>query len=461
MDEELRILIIEDLPTDAELCEWEIKKALSGSRFMCVETREDFLVALETFQPAIIISDYMLPRFDGMTALKLAQENVPETPFIILTGSMNEETAVLCMKAGAWDYVIKEHIKRLGPAVLSALQQKQAHLERRTAEEALLESESLFRKLFEDHAAVKLILDPDTGNIHDANHAAAAFYGWPREQLKRMKIQEINTLPSEAVKKELAKVLAEKKVRFEFRHRRADGSIRDVEVFSSKIEANKRILLHSIIQDITERKQAEKHLEESLERLRKAVGTTVQVMVSAIEIRDPYTAGHQFRSADLARAIATEMGLPQEITDGIRMAGSIHDIGKLSIPSEILSKPSKLTDIEYLIVKQHCRNGYEILKDVESPWPLAEVVYQHHERMDGSGYPRNLKGDDILMEARIMAVADVIEAMVSHRPYRSALGMDKTLEEIEKNKGSLYDPAVADACLRLFREKAYRLPVQS
>jgi putative nucleotidyltransferase with HDIG domain len=180
-------------------------------------------------------------------------------------------------------------------------------------------------------------------------------------------------------------------------------------------------------------------------------------MVSAVEMRDPYTAGHQIRTADLARAIATEMGLPKDKIDGIRMAGSIHDIGKISIPAEILTKPTKLTDIEFSLIKEHSRNGYEMLKDVESPWPLAQIVYQHHERMNGSGYPRNLKGDEILMESRILAVADIVEAMASYRPYRAALGIEAALEEIEKNKGVFYDDAVADACLRLFREKGYQL----
>jgi putative nucleotidyltransferase with HDIG domain len=175
-----------------------------------------------------------------------------------------------------------------------------------------------------------------------------------------------------------------------------------------------------------------------------------------VETRDPYTAGHQLRSADLARAIATEMGLPSENIEGIRIAGSIHDIGKLSIPAEILSKPTKLSEIEFALIKEHAHKGYEMLKDVESPWPLAEIVYQHHERMDGSGYPRNLKGEEICMEARILTVVDVVEAMASHRPYRPALGIDKALEEIEKNSGIIYDKTVADACLKLFKEKGYR-----
>ncbi len=224
-----------------------------------------------------------------------------------------------------------------------------------------------------------------------------------------------------------------------------------------KNDAGKIVKVQGAFQDITERKRVDEKLRQTLESLRKAVGTTIQVMVSAVEARDPYTAGHQARSADLARAIAIEMGLPQEKIEGLRMAGAIHDIGKISIPAELLSKPTKLTNVEFSLIKEHARIGYEMLKDVESPWPMAEIVYQHHERMDGSGYPRNLKGNEIIMEARILAVADVVEAMASHRPYRPTLGIEPSLEEIEKNKGFLYDDAVADACLRLFREKGFKL----
>ena len=209
--------------------------------------------------------------------------------------------------------------------------------------------------------------------------------------------------------------------------------------------------------DITERKQAEKELQHTLDSLKRAINTTIQVMVTAVETRDPYTAGHQNRSANLARAIATEMGLSQDKIDGISMAGSIHDIGKLSIPAEILSKPTNLTEIEFPLIKEHAKKGFEMLKDVESPWPLAEIVYQHHERMDGSGYPRHLKGEEILIEARILAVADVVESMASHRPYRPALGLKAALEEVENNKGTLYDANAVDACLRLFRGKGFQL----
>lgn len=215
--------------------------------------------------------------------------------------------------------------------------------------------------------------------------------------------------------------------------------------------------LLGISEDITDRKAVERELLRTVGSLKKAVATTIQVMVSAVEARDPYTAGHQIRSADLACAIAAEMGLPRDTIEGIRLAASIHDIGKMSIPAEILSKPTRLTAIEFSLIKEHAKRGYEILKTVESSWPLAEIAYQHHERIDGSGYPRNLKGDEILIEARILGVADVIESMASHRPYRPALGIQAALDEIAKNKGILYDPGVVEACLRLFKEKGYQL----
>jgi putative two-component system response regulator len=214
-------------------------------------------------------------------------------------------------------------------------------------------------------------------------------------------------------------------------------------------------LLTRAVRYAMERKRVEEKIQKTMEHLRKAVHTTIQILLMAIETKDPYTAGHQRRATDLARAIATDMGLPQNIIEGIRMAGAIHDIGKIPIPVEILSKPSKLSTTEYSLIKEHARHGYEILKDVESPWPLAEMAHQHHERMDGSGYPQGLKGGDILLEARILAVADVVEAMASFRPYRPAPGIDAALGEIEKNVGVLYERAAVEACLRLFRGKGF------
>ena len=203
-------------------------------------------------------------------------------------------------------------------------------------------------------------------------------------------------------------------------------------------------------------KRNEEKLEKTLKKLQKALNATIQAIALIVETRDAYTAGHQRRVAGLASAIAVEMGLSEEQIEATQMASVIHDLGKVSIPVEILSKPTRLSKIEFSLIKTHPQAGYDILKDIEFPCPVAQIILQHHERMDGSGYPKGLLGEDILLEARIMGVADVVEAMAFHRPYRPALGIEKALEEISKGKGILYDPGVADACLKLIKEKGFK-----
>lgn len=197
-------------------------------------------------------------------------------------------------------------------------------------------------------------------------------------------------------------------------------------------------------------------LDRNLEHIRKAMGGFIQTMSSTVETRDPYTAGHQRRVSDLARTIAQDMGLSTAQVDGVRMAGIIHDLGKIYIPAEILNRAGVLDEIEWSMIKKHPKVAWEILKNIDFPWPIAEIVHQHHERMNGKGYPAGLKGEAICLEARILAVADMVEAMSSHRPYRDALGVEKALEEINKHKGSLYDPKVVDICTELFRVKGYK-----
>jgi putative nucleotidyltransferase with HDIG domain len=209
-------------------------------------------------------------------------------------------------------------------------------------------------------------------------------------------------------------------------------------------------------QDIARRENAEAEVQSSLNKLRSAMGGVVQAMALTVERRDPYTAGHQRRVSDLARGVAAEMALTAHQIDGIRMAGLIHDLGKICVPAEILSKPGQLTEIEHTLIKDHPQVGYEILKEIEFPWPVAQIVLQHHERIDGSGYPVGLSGDDIIIEAKTLAVADVVEAMASHRPYRPTLGRDMALEEISQNRGVLYDPDVVDACMKLLQEKDFQ-----
>jgi PAS domain S-box-containing protein/putative nucleotidyltransferase with HDIG domain len=333
---------------------------------------------------------------------------------------------------------------------------------RKRAEEALRENEEKYRTILEDMDDVYFEVDIK-GNITFVNRSTSKMSGYSKEELIGMSFKKIS-VPDviELVMQYFGEIFQTGKTGkpFVWSLKKRNGEQGFFEIVASLIrdKQGQPVGFKGIGRDITERRQTEAKLQQTLDSLRKAVGATIQVLVSAVEARDPYTAGHQSRVAHLACAIAEDMGLTQDKVEGIRLAGSIHDIGKLSVPAEILTRPSKLTNIEFSMIKEHSQNGYEMLKHVESSWPLAEIVYQHHERINGSGYPRNLKGDEIIIEARIMAVADVVEAMASHRPYRPSLGIDSALEEIENNKGILYEAAVANACLKLFREKGYNLP---
>lgn len=332
--------------------------------------------------------------------------------------------------------------------------------ERKAVEKKLLESEKYFKEITENSSDIIFITDKN-GNIKYCSRSIERFSGYTPEELigkSGFILIHPDDLERAVNDYRAAILLRDTAIPNGFRIIHKDGSERYLEGLGKNLLDNPDVAGFIMnVHDATESKRAEKKLLQTLDNLRKAFGVTMQVMVSAVEMIDPYTAGHQIRAADLARAIATEMGLSQEQIDGTRIASTIHDIGKLSIPAEILSKSTKLTEIEFSLVKEHSHSGYEMLKDVESPWPLAEIIHQHHERMNGTGYPKNLKGDEIIIEARILAVADVVEAMASHRPYRASLGIEAAVEEIEKNKGILYDDTVADACLRLFREKKYQL----
>ena len=239
---------------------------------------------------------------------------------------------------------------------------------------------------------------------------------------------------------------------------RRDGVVIQVGAHAARATHKGRPAIIGMLQDISEKKRAEEEIRHYLDQLKIAFMSTVEVATIISEMRDPYTAGHERRVADIAVAIGAELGFDERRQEGLRVAGHLHDIGKITIPSEILSRPGKLSPIEFQLIQGHAQSSYDVLKGVAFPWPVAQVALQHHERMDGSGYPQGLKGEAILLEARIMAVADVVEAMSSHRPYRPGLGIGKAMAEIEHGRGTVYDADVADACLRLFREKGYQLP---
>jgi putative nucleotidyltransferase with HDIG domain len=212
-----------------------------------------------------------------------------------------------------------------------------------------------------------------------------------------------------------------------------------------------------VIRDITQQVEYDKKIQESMEILSRAMHGTVDVITKTVESRDPYTAGHQKNVADIATEIAKFMGLKRDVVEGVKLAGQIHDLGKIGIPAEILNKPGRISEIEFALIKTHSQIGYDILKNIDFPWPVADIVLQHHEKINGSGYPNGLKGEEILIEAKIIAVADVLEAMASHRPYRAALGLEVAFAELGKHKGTLFDEEIVEACILIFKDKGFRL----
>ncbi len=330
--------------------------------------------------------------------------------------------------------------------------------ERKKTEGELRESEERYRELVENLNDVLYLFD-EKGLIRYVSSPVISLLGYtPSELLGRNFHEFVHPEDQPYARNQFQKILSGHFVPGEFRVMKKSGEIAWVRSSSRAIVKGDRVLgLRGLLTDISDRKKAEAESQRTLMNLRKAMGGIIQAMATTVETRDPYTAGHQRRVANLGRAIAHEMGLGEEQIDGIRMAGTVHDLGKISIPAEILSKPTKLSDIEFSLIKTHPQVSYDILKDIDFPWPVAQTVLQHHERINGAGYPLGLKGEEILLEARILAVADVVEAIASHRPYRPAFGIDVALKHISQQGGILYDPAAVDACLKLFEEQGFVL----
>ncbi|MDP2855150.1 MAG: PAS domain S-box protein [Smithellaceae bacterium] len=456
-----RIMVVEDEGVVAH----DIARQLTDMGYDVVSISyagEDAVEQAGKLHPDLVLMDIVLAgEMDGIEAADIIHSR-GDIPVVFLTAYTDQKLLKRAQLVHPYGYMLKPFQRNdLKVAVEMALYISQVDRKRRKAEESLQEREEKYRTILENMQEGYFEMDL-AGNYTFVNDAECRNIGYPKEELIGMNNRQYQDETTAQKMYQFFRRLYRtgepvKALDVEIIRKNGTKGFNEVSVSLIRDSEGKPIGFWGISRDITDRKRAEAELKETLESLRKSFGTIIQVMVSAVESRDPYTSGHQIRSADLARAIATEMELPQDVIEGLRMAGSIHDIGKLSIPAEILSKPTKLTNLEFSLIKEHSRKGYEMLKDVESPWPLAEIVHQHHERMDGSGYPRNLKGEEILIEARILMVADVVEAMASHRPYRPGLGIDAALNEIEKNRGIFYDKTVADACLRLFREKGFKL----
>ncbi len=363
-------------------------------------------------------------------------------------GKVAEYELDFSFKAGVRSFHIKQapvtgenRLKGVVLVVREITDLKKAYLE-------LEKSESRFRSLFQN-VPVGLYTTTPEGKIVNFNPRSSEILGYSVEELKSKNVRDLYVDPEER-DDWLRELFTSKHVERELRLKRKDGSIVWIrDTARIREDQNGQIYIEGSIQDITELKSLETSLRESLRRMEKLFDSTVMALSTTVEVRDPYTAGHQRRVTKLAMEIAGEMDLEDRVR-AIKVAGLLHDIGKIAIPSDILTKPTSLTEVEYMLVKQHPVVGFEILKNVDFPWPIAKIVLQHHERINGSGYPNGLKGDKIMIEAKILAVADVVEAISSHRPYRPALGTDVALDEIKSNSGILYDPDVVNACLEVF-----------
>jgi PAS domain S-box-containing protein len=332
--------------------------------------------------------------------------------------------------------------------------------ERKRSEEALRAAEEQFRGLVEQSlAGIYIIQD---GRFVYVNPRFAEMFGYASAgELIGVEALSVVAEPDRGVVAENMRSRIEGDVEnlsYGFTGTRKDGSLFDAGVHGARATHDGRPAVIGLMQDISEKKRAEEQIQHYVAQLETAFMSTVEVATTLSELRDPYTAGHERRVGEIAVAIGAELGIDARRQEGLRVAGYLHDIGKITIPAEILSKPGRLTPIEFQLIQGHPQSSYDVLKAVKFPWPVAEVALQHHERIDGSGYPQGLKGEAILLEARIIAVADVVEAMSSHRPYRPGLGIEKALAEIERGRGSAYDTEVTDACLRLFRDRGYQLP---
>lgn len=368
-------------------------------------------------------------------------------------------TVYLIIKLKLNDMLLKRSEKKLKNFNVD-LQKK---VEEKTEE--LLQSQKKFKALYELN---KEVLENSPAGIIKLNARDIIDYVNPEiekileyrnsksKELLFQNINEVKEFRQMKIKGFLEKIKAEKKITNETSFMPDSQTQKFVEIKGVPLyEDNKQAGAVILINDITQSIIAEEKLKNSFQLLQNSTEDIILAMSSTSEMRDPYTAGHQKRVAELALAIAEKMSIPDRQKEGVRFASIIHDIGKISVPSDILSKPGKITNMEYEIVKNHCKIGFDLLDKIKFPWPISQIVLQHHERIDGEGYPNGLKNGDILLEARIISVADVVEAMTSHRPYRAALGIEKALDEISKFKNVKYDINVVDACIELFANKEF------
>ena len=475
MVEKARIMVVED----EAVISMEIQDRLTkmGHSICGTAASGEEAVSIATAKrPDLILMDVQLRgEVDGVQTAKRIRDLI-EIPVIYLTAFADDRTVERAKLTQPFGYLIKPFSeKELYAAIEMALYKN-------SMEARVRDSERRYATTIRCIADCVIVTDTDM-KITLMNPAAQSVTGWKQEEAVGKKLDEVCKLVEEkalvAVESPMVKAIQERVVMnltAPVLLITKNGDKVPVEDSAAPMINEKGELTGAVMvfRDITWRKEAEEaikmafnslearvqeqtaELRTSFDMLGRAMEGTIQALATMVEARDRYTAGHQVRVADLACIIARQMGVTESRIPIIRIAALIHDVGKVCVPTEILNKPAPLSPIEFEIVKQHPKAAYDVLSKIEFPWAIADIVLQHHERLDGSGYPSGLRGDQIHLEAQIIGVADVVEAMSSHRPYRAAVGTEKGLEEISKGKGTRFNPAIVDACVHVFHQGEFR-----
>lgn len=498
----LRVLLIDDSEDETLLLKDELAQGGYAPEIQRVETAEKLREALQNGVWDILLLDYFMPKFDAPAAMKIYRECGADIPCLILSSQLADENAVDLMRAGAKDFISKHRRSRLLPAISRELEETRQRRERKTFEMELVDTNRALNTLSQCnqvliHAHDEMgLLNEICRTLEKTGNYAIAWISLTGDGIHFLKPTAWGLRDPEFVRT----LIPHNRLTASGNNPERDALVNarpcivtDLEAWNCawKKEALQRgyrgcasiplredqnvfatlsvcvtheqgflpreiSILEELAGDIafglqTIRTRLER--DSMRNRLSHVLLQTVQAIAATVEKRDPYTAGHQQRVSHIAARIATELGLTEEQVEGVRLGGIIHDIGKIYVPAEILSRPGKLSKMEFELIQTHPQVGYDIIKEVEFPWPIQEMVLQHHERLDGSGYPAGLKGDWICLEARILAVADVVESINSHRPYRAALGLQAALDEIRKGAGRLYDPGVVEVCVALLERE--------
>jgi PAS domain S-box-containing protein len=446
----LKILILEDRPVDAELLLHELKRSGYACTSHRVDTEEDYLAALDPSLD-IILADYSLPQFTAMEALLLLQQRGLDIPFIVVTGVMSDESAVETMKRGAADYLLKDRLGRLGQAVQRALQEKRLRDEKRLANEALRLSEDKFSKAFRISPDAISITRLSDGSYVEINEGFTRLTGFPPEEIIGREALEFNLWASpEESRRFLGAIHSVGEVtNMEGYFKKRDGGLWIGLVSARIIEVNNEPCSINIIRDITERKRAELDLQRAHQDLAEAYEATIVGWSRVLDLRDKETEGHTQRVTEATVSLARLLNIPEDEIVHVKRGALLHDIGKMAIPDSILQKPGPLNDEEWIEMRRHPVFAYEMLYPIEYLRPALDIPYCHHERWDGSGYPRGLKGEEIPLPARIFSIVDVWDALLSNRPYRKGLTEEFVLEYIKKQSGTSFDPRLVEAFLDL------------